>query len=106
MGNAKKLVAHSYMSSKADVTAASELLKHGSASFESYVIKAASAAFAKVFPDDANVARVVDGEESGVKFIQKANEMLLEDLTNAELTAGVNNFSDGLPQCGLTVTQV
>jgi hypothetical protein len=64
MGTAKKLVAHSYMSSKADVTAANELIKVGSASFESYVLKAASAAFKKVFPQDANVARVVSDVDS------------------------------------------
>lgn len=72
MGNAKKFVAHSYMSSKADVTSANELLKHGSASFEDYVIKAASKAFTKVFTQDANVASVQD---DGVKFIQNANGM-------------------------------
>lgn len=45
------------------------------ADFEGFVLKAASAAYKKVFPNlDVNMARV---EADGIRFYQNANEMLI-----------------------------
>ena len=46
-----------------------------SVDFEGYVLKAASVAYKKVFPElDANLARI---EADGIRFYQDANEMLI-----------------------------
>ena len=69
------------MSSKCDVTAISEqleMLQDEQVSFESFLLKAASRAFTKVFPEveTQNIAQVVqDSEQLGVKFHQRANEL-------------------------------
>ena len=68
------------MSSKCDVTAIDIQLKNAEGvSFESYVIKAASKSFAKVFKDvgATNVSRVVGGEKQGIQFYENANELQL-----------------------------
>ena len=63
----KKLTAHSYISSKCNVSTIVSYLENGdSADFEGYVLKAASASFKKVFPlMDANLARI---EADGIRF--------------------------------------
>ena len=63
MHHQKRYVAHTYMSSKCDVTSIDKQIEAtgGAAGFESYVLKAASKAFSKVFPDHqkTNISRVV-----------------------------------------------
>ena len=72
MANQKRYVAHTYMSSKCDVTAVTAQLKEmseESVTFESFLLKAASRAFSKAFPEveTQNIARIVqDSEKLGV----------------------------------------
>lgn len=86
--------------------------------YESFLLKAASAAFARTFEGlgDTNVARIVqesfDDEEvddvTGVKFFQRANELQLAQLAEGSVTEGASGFSTDAPlnQCALTVTHV
>ena len=74
----KKLAAHSYMSSKCDVTEIDAQLQNSEGiSFESFILKAASKSFSKVFKDvdTTNVSRVVTGDEQGIQFYKSANEL-------------------------------
>jgi len=64
IANQKRYVAHTYMSSKCDVTAITaqlEAMQDESVSFESFLLKAAAKAFSKAFPEveAKNIARVV-----------------------------------------------
>lgn len=63
----KKLTAHSYISSKCNVSRViAQMDADQTADFEGYVLKAASAAYKKVFPElDVNMARV---EADGIRF--------------------------------------
>ena len=72
----KKLTAHSYISSKCNVSRIiKQMEEDDSVNFEGYVLKAASVAYKKVFPElDANLARI---EADGIRFYQDANEMLI-----------------------------
>lgn len=54
IANQKRYAAHTYMSSKCDVTAIAAQLQEmneDSVSFESFLLKAASRAFSKAFPE-------------------------------------------------------
>jgi len=78
----------------------------GLATYESFILKAASKSFAKVFPEVAsNVTRVVDGEDSGIQFYEKANELQLSQLGSSEVHKGLSSFSVDSPPSGLTVSQ-
>ena len=102
------------MSSKCDVTAISdqlELLQDESITFESFLLKAASRAFTKVFPEveTPNIAQVVqDSEQLGVKFHQRANELQMSDFAAQELSEGVYGYDSAaaIGACSLTITQV
>lgn len=86
--------------------------------YESFLLKAASAAFARTFEGigDTNVARIVQEkaedeaaeDANGVKFFQRANELQLSQLAEGDLTAGASGFANAAPlnQCALTVTHV
>lgn len=66
------------MSSKCDVTTIDAQLQGAeNVTFESFVLKAASKSFAKVFKDvgATNVSRVVTGKEQGIQFYESANEL-------------------------------
>ena len=96
------------MSSKCDVTAIDAQLQGAeNVTFESFVLKAASKSFAKVFKDfgATNVSRVVAGEEQGIQFYENANELQLSDLGSSEVHEGLYPFSTNSPPAGLTVSQ-
>ena len=66
------------MSSKCDVTEIEAQLQNSEGiSFESFILKAASKSFSKVFKDvdTTNVSRVVTGDEQGIQFYESANEL-------------------------------
>lgn len=70
--------------------------------YESFLLKAASAAFARTFEGlgDTNVARIVkrmDQTASGVKFFQRANELQLSQLAEGSLVDGASGFDNGAP---------
>jgi pyruvate/2-oxoglutarate dehydrogenase complex dihydrolipoamide acyltransferase (E2) component len=102
------------MSSKCDVTAITaqvNLLNESSVTFESFVLRAASRAFTKAFPEveTQNIARVVqDSEELGVKIHERANESRMSDFASQELAAGVYGHDSGeaISACPLTITHV
>ena len=76
----KRYVAHTYMSSQCDVSIIEAQVKELGAdtiAYDNYVLKAASKAFGKVFPDQpkVNLQQVIsNSEDKGMKFIQAANE--------------------------------
>lgn len=76
----KRYVAHTYMSSMCDVSIIEEQVKElgmDTIAYDNYVLKAASKAFSKVFPDEpkVNLQQVISNkDDKGMKFIQAANE--------------------------------
>lgn len=52
--NQKRYVAHTYLSCRTDVSTIVSQMEGNDISFESYVLKAASKSFHKVFPDEAS----------------------------------------------------
>ena len=87
IANQKRYAAHTYMSSKCDVTTVAaqlEALKDESVTFESFLLKAAAKAFGKAFPevDTLNIANLVqNSEQSGVQFHARANELQIGDFS-------------------------
>lgn len=80
IGTQKRYVAHTYMSSLCDVSIIEAQVKElgiETISLDNYVLKAASKAFIKVFPDEPtmNLQQVISNkEDKGMKFIQAAYE--------------------------------
>ena len=101
------------MSSVCDVSSIDNQMKivgDDSVSFESYLLKAASKAFSKVFPEQqkANVSRVVSSQdgEDGLQYYQAANDLRLSQLGSNDLHEGLSSFSAGSPPSQLTISQV
>lgn len=73
-----------------------------SATYESFLIKAAAKAFNKMFPDHpSHVSRVVSG---GSVLFSQAHEQTLSSLSQGASHEGVLNFSKSLPAGAITVT--
>lgn len=103
----KRWVAHTYMSSRVNVSAILKQIQNSGEkiSFESYVVKAAAKAFHKVFPDQAsNVSHFVTN--SGLRFHERAHEFNLRALNSASLHESVVNFTPSNPASGVTVTHI
>jgi len=102
----KRYVAHTYMSSKCDVSTIVKRIEanpENSVSFESYLLKAAAKAFKIVAEEQASIARVTS---AGTQLYPNADELGLESLGNTAVNEDVRSFSPQSPATGLTVTQI
>lgn len=98
----KRYVAHTYMSTKVDVSAIQKQTKSFGISFEAYVVKAASKAFKRIFPDHPGS---VSHFASGLRFHPEASQSSLTAIQNSEIQQ-TSNFTDSTPSSAVTVTQV
>mmetsp|Transcript_12729 Transcript_12729/g.21458 ORF Transcript_12729/g.21458 Transcript_12729/m.21458 type:complete len:168 (-) Transcript_12729:194-697(-) len=110
MHEQKRYRAHAYQSANCDVTVIHGLLAQMNVDFETYVIKAASKAYSRVFGvAKVNVSRVIADQVSqanGLNYIPAANEKQLSQLMDLQLHDGLQAFSNQAPQSEITVSQV
>ena len=108
----KRWAAHTYMSSMCDVSIIEAQVKEfgvDTIAYDNYVLKAASKAFSKVFPDEpkVNLQQVISNkEDKGMKFIEAANEQSITALGASETFADLYAYSADSPACTLTVSKV
>ena len=108
----KRYAAHTYMSSMCDVSIIEAQVKElggDAVAYDNYVLKAASKAFSKCFPEEpqVNLQQVISShEDKGMKFIQAANEQPIGALGGGETFADLYAYSTDSPACTLTVSKV
>ena len=98
MHHQKRYVAHTYISSKVEVSNCKN------ASFEAFVLKASAKALAQVFPEHAkpSINRILSS--GNMKVIDGANQKSLSSLSDAEVK-NLNTFTNA-PSAHLTVSQI
>lgn len=100
----KRYVAHTYVSTKCDVTALQKQTKSFGVSFESFVVKAAAKAFKRVFPEhSSSVSQFTAG---GLNYYPDASQASLTALNHTQTQPSSQNFSASTPGSAVTVSQV
>ena len=71
------------------------------------MIKAASKAFHRVFPEEtSSISQFVNGQGAGLRFHERAHELNLGALNQTQIHENLVNFSTQNPVSAITVTHV